>query len=97
VPFTIAWISAIFGAHVRARCVDEVEHDDLAAEVGQPHDAAVGGAQREIGCRFVNRLEILFVPLEHSVDFIQRVRLRAVDKAGNQRRQHDQAAQQARA
>src|SRR6516162_3663651 len=60
-------------AYVRTIRVDEVQDNDLAAEIGQADGAAVGALQYEAGRVLVDRLEISFSVAQGGLELLERV------------------------
>ncbi len=69
-----------------------MQDDDLAAQIGKSDHPPVGGAQREVRRRLVDRLEIFLIALQHRVDLVERVRLRVGSEAGCQQHKREQAS-----
>src|SRR5438046_3137963 len=61
-------------ADIRTIGVDEVQHNDLAAEVRHVKDPAIGVLQREAGSFTIHRLEILLLVIKLLLQIVQRMR-----------------------
>ena len=73
-------------ANVWAARVDEVEHGDLAAQVGERHGLAFGILEGELGRRLVDRLEVALPVGERALDLGQGVRRYGPGDARRQRK-----------
>src|SRR5262249_35522341 len=60
-------------AYVRTIRIDEVQDNDLAAEIGQADEAAIGALQYESGRVLVDRVEIVLPVAQGGLEFLERV------------------------